>query len=206
MLELFHHPNFVSQASLIALEEAQARYRVTTVDFAAGEDRSPEFRAINPCGQVPALRLPNGTVITETVAIMCFLAQEYPDLALAPCDPRAYVAWISIMARMASTYHPTFTAIVRPDMKVDDEAARPKLQATARTHYSKYLSELDLRLSRSLWLIGEKHSLADSYAFVFYEWGARADFPMHEYRHFSLWHDRMLQRPPVQRAMEFEHR
>ena len=206
MLELFHHPGFVSLAALIALEEAGALYQCTPVDFAHGENRSPAFLAVNPYGQVPALKLPNGVVITETVAIMCYIAGEYRAATLAPTRPVEYALWIAAMARMASEYHPTFTRVVRPDMTVDGAAAQAEVQAAARTRYASHLAELDERLTASPWIVGEAHTLADAHAFVFFEWGTRAGFPMAEYERLRAWHERMLGREAVQRALASEMR
>jgi glutathione S-transferase len=204
MLELFHHPGFVSLAALIALEEAGASYRCTLVDFAHGENRRPAFLAINPYGQVPALKLPSGVVITETVAIMCYIANEYGAATLAPTNPIEYARWIAAMARMATEYHPTFNRVVRPDMTVDGATAQEDVQAAARERYASNLSELDARLSSSPWIVGEAYTLADAHAFVFYEWGTRAKFPMAEYELFNAWHERMLRREAVQRALASE--
>lgn len=201
MLELFHHPGFVSLASLIALEEAGAAYTSTVVDFANGGNRTPSYLAINPYGQVPALRLPSGDVLTETLAIMCYVAKEYSAAALAPSDPLRYAHWVAVMARMASTYHPTFTLVVRPDMIVDDPAAQAEVQTAARARYANHLAELDRQFRSTEWIMGDVFSLADAHALVFHEWGARANFAMGDYLHLTQWYQRMLARPAVARAL-----
>jgi glutathione S-transferase len=83
MLTLFYAPTACSLASHIALEEAQADFEARRVDFAAGEQRSPDYLAINPKGRVPALVTPRG-VLTETPAILAFIAQSFPEARLAP--------------------------------------------------------------------------------------------------------------------------
>ena len=87
MLKLFIAPNTCALASHIALEEAAARYKTVRIDFSANEQRKPEYLAINPKGRVPALATEHG-VLTETPAILAFIAQSFPQARLAPlADP-----------------------------------------------------------------------------------------------------------------------
>ena len=69
MLMLYYAPASSSMASHIALEEAGARYEIRFVDEDAGEQRTEAYLRINPRGKVPALRLADGTVLVENIAI-----------------------------------------------------------------------------------------------------------------------------------------
>ncbi len=77
MLQLYFTPGTCALASRIALEEAGADYSLVRVRFTAGEQRRPEYLAINPKGRVPALVTDRG-VLTETPAMLAFIAQSYP--------------------------------------------------------------------------------------------------------------------------------
>jgi glutathione S-transferase len=83
MLSLYYAPNTCALASHIALEEAGADYEPVFVDFAGGEQRKPDYLAINPKGRVPALVTERG-ILTETPAILAFIAQSFPAARLAP--------------------------------------------------------------------------------------------------------------------------
>ena len=83
MLKLFHTPGTCALASLIALEEAGAGFEKVRVNFKTDDQKKPEFLAVNPKGRVPALVTDQG-VLTETPAILTFIAQEFPDAGLAP--------------------------------------------------------------------------------------------------------------------------
>ena len=83
MLKLFYAPNTCALASHIALEEAGADYQTVRLDFRADEQRKPEYLAINPKGRVPALATDRG-ILTETPAILAFVAQSFPQAKLAP--------------------------------------------------------------------------------------------------------------------------
>ena len=82
MIKLYYSPGACSTASYLALEEAGADYSVERVNFAANQQQSPEYKAINPKGRVPAMITDRG-VLTETPAILAFIAQSYPNAKLA---------------------------------------------------------------------------------------------------------------------------
>ena len=85
MLRLFYNPKSCSLASVITLEEAGAEYELSLVDFSSQEQRGSEYLAINPKGRVPALVTDDG-VITETPAILTYVAQSFPAANLIPAD------------------------------------------------------------------------------------------------------------------------
>ena len=85
MLTLFYATNTCSLASHIALEDSGAAYEAKRLDFDAGDQRKPEFLKINPKGRVPALATEFG-ILTETPAILAFIAQSNPQANLAPVN------------------------------------------------------------------------------------------------------------------------
>jgi glutathione S-transferase len=103
MLKLFHGPNSCSLATLIVLEESGTDYEVITVNLGAGEQNRPEYRAINPKGRVPALVTDQG-ILTESPALMSYVAMRFPSANLAPVDD------VFAFAKMQS-----FNAGIRPD-------------------------------------------------------------------------------------------
>ena len=110
MLKLFHAWGSCSLASLIALEEAGADYDLAVMDTAAGDQRRPDYLAVNPKGRVPALVTDRG-ILTETPAILAFIAQSYPQANLAPLgDPFAFAraqAFNSYLCSMSTSLTPT---------------------------------------------------------------------------------------------------
>src|SRR5438105_3050683 len=85
MFTLYYAPHSCSLASHIALAEAGAAYRLKRIDFGKSEQREPHYLAINPKARVPAMVSPRG-ILTETPAILAFIAQSFPDAHLAPLD------------------------------------------------------------------------------------------------------------------------
>lgn len=82
---LFYSPGSCSLASHIALAEAGAAYELVRTDTKTGDQRRPEYLKVNPKGRVPALVTERGT-LTETPAILAFVAQSFPQARLAPLD------------------------------------------------------------------------------------------------------------------------
>src|SRR4051812_17808361 len=105
MLKLFDAPHTCALASHIALEEAGAEYETVRIDFSANEQRQPEYLAINPKGRVPSLVTDNG-VLTETPAILAFVAHRFPNARLAPVDdPFAFARVQAFNSYLCSTVH-----------------------------------------------------------------------------------------------------
>ena len=84
-LTLYLAPGTCAMPVRIALVEANAPHRIQRLDLAAGEQRSPAYLAINPKGRVPALVTERG-VLTETPALLLYVAQRFPEAQLAPLD------------------------------------------------------------------------------------------------------------------------
>src|SRR5262245_42823843 len=103
MFTLYYAPHTCSLASHIALEDAGARYELKRVDLRKTEQQSPGYLSINPRARVPAMVTPRG-ILTETPAILAFVAHSFPESGLAPIhDPFAFAelqAFIEHRSRM----------------------------------------------------------------------------------------------------------
>ena len=203
MLKLYYFPQLCSLASHVTLEETGAPYEVQMVDIMKGEQHGADYRSKNRNGQVPTLEI-DGKYLTETVAILHYLAKAFPDAHLAPADHALEAPWLAVMARMSSGMHPTFTRVVRPDFIVDEKSYAEAVSGKAREKYKDHLAELDEMIGEGPWLLGSQYTTADAQAMVFYNWGARAGFPMEDFKNFTSWKARMLDRPAVRKVLEEE--
>lgn len=105
MFALYYTPHTCSLASHIALEDAGAEYELRRIDFSKNEQQSPEYLRVNPKARVPALVTPHG-ILTETPAILTFIAQTFPQAALAPLnDPFAFAELQAFTSYLCSTLH-----------------------------------------------------------------------------------------------------
>ena len=105
MFTLYYAAHTCALASHIALEDAGAAYSLKRIDFRKAEQQSPGYLKINAKGRVPAMATPRG-ILTETPAILAFIAQSFPAAALAPLDdPFAFAELQSINSYLCATLH-----------------------------------------------------------------------------------------------------
>jgi glutathione S-transferase len=123
MLTLYYATNTCALASHIALEEAGAAFETRWVDFGAAEQTKPEYLKINPKGRVPALVTEHG-VLTETPAILAYIAQRHPEAGVAPLDdPFAFAELQAFMSYLCATVHVAHAHRARGYRWADDPAA-----------------------------------------------------------------------------------
>src|SRR5215218_9658512 len=104
MFKLYYAPGTCALASHIALEEAGAPYSAERLDFIANQQNSPEYLKINPKGRVPAMVTDRG-ILTETPAMLAFIAQSFPQAKLAPADAFAFAQAQAFNSYLCSTVH-----------------------------------------------------------------------------------------------------
>src|ERR1700693_4975166 len=122
-MKLYYAAHTCALASHIALEEAGADYSTVRIDFAANEQRRPEYLAINPKGRVPALVTDRG-ILTETPAMLAFIAQSFPQACLAPLDdPFAFARVQAFNSYLCSTVHVAHAHRMRSYRWADNPAA-----------------------------------------------------------------------------------
>jgi glutathione S-transferase len=201
-MTLFYFPGACSLASHIALEELAEPYETVKVDVLAGEQHQPSYRAINPHGKVPALATEHG-VLTETPAILTYLADRRPELGLLPSDPFTRAQALSTMVWLASSMHPAFARIWRGALLTDDASALPGIKAKAEASLRDHFAELDHRLTDAIWLLGD-FSVVDAYILVMRRWGSRVGFDMAHYPALVAHGNRMAARPSVERVLTHE--
>jgi glutathione S-transferase len=153
-LVLFHNPHSRAAMTRALLEELGAAFEPCVIDFRSNEQLSPEYRAINPMGKVPAIRH-DGVVVTETVAIFIYLADLYRDAGLAPAldDPGrgTYLRWLVFYA---ACFEPA----------IGDRAMKREPAPRAQSPYADYettVAAIEQALQPGPWLLGERFSAAD---------------------------------------------
>jgi glutathione S-transferase len=200
MLTLFYASGACSMAAHIVLEESGEKYEAKRMDLAKGEQKTAEYMKIHPLGRVPALKLDDGSPLSENTAILPFLGKRF---GLWPADPVKEAKALSVIGFFASTVHPAHAHIGRPERYTEDKSAFPGLQAMGKKAFHGYVKQIDEMCAGREWL-SDKYSVLDPYAFVFYVWGVRRELPMAELKNYSAFKDRMLKRPAVQRVVADE--
>jgi glutathione S-transferase len=204
MLKLFYSPGACSLASHIALAEAGAPYEAVRIDTAAGHQLKPEYRAINPKARVPALVTERG-VLTETVAILAFIAQSFPQAYLAPLeDPFAFGQVQAFNSYLASTVHVAHAHGRRGARWADDPAAHVAMKAKVASNMADCFGLIEAEMLKSPWVMGEAYTICDPYLFTIAGWleGDGVDIAQ-----FPKVHDhfrRMADRPAARKVLAEE--
>ena len=200
-MKLFYSPGVCSQAVHIALSEIGGEFEIEKVDLATKKtETGADFAEVNPLGYVPALELDDGDVILEAPAILQYLADENPETDLAP-EPgsRERLRLQEHLNFVASEFHKSFGpffAAVKPEGALLEQAMN-KLRSR--------LAELDRRLADGRdYLMGERFTVADAYAFVVASWARVVNLDMAEWPHVAGYVDRVKARPAVQSVLTRE--
>src|SRR5580700_8863241 len=153
-ITLFHSPNTRSSGALTLLEELGVPYELHVLNMKAGEQRRPEYLAINPMGKVPALRH-GDALVTEQVAIFLYLADLFPEARLAPPldDPLRgpYLRWMVF-------YAACFEPAVIDSATHRDPAPQPM---SPYGDFETMLRTLTDQLAKGPYLLGERFTAAD---------------------------------------------
>ncbi|WOX54624.1 glutathione S-transferase family protein [Aeromonas sp. CD] len=200
-LTLYLTPGTCAMAVRIALVEAGAPHQIRRVDFASGEQRSPAYLAINPKGRVPALVTERG-VLTETPALLLYVAQRFPDAKLAPLnDPFLLARMQEVNSFLASTVHVAHAHSRRAARWADDEQAIAAMQAKVPRNMRDGFSQIENNYLAGPWVLGEQFSLADIYLFVVASWLEGDRVTISEFPKVADHYRRMLARPGVQQGL-----
>ena len=170
MYTLYYAPGTCALASHITLEEAGAPYQAVKLDFRNNEQRSDAYLKINSKGRVPALATPDG-VLSETPAILAFIAQKFPQAGLAPTDPYRFAVAQSFNSYLCSTVHVSHAHRMRGHRWVDDnpaaiEAMQRKVPANMRAAFEL----VEQQLLAGPWVLGNVYSVCDPYLFTLARW------------------------------------
>lgn len=198
----YYAPRTVSLAAHIVLEEVQADYEARQLDFSATEQRSSRYLGINPKGRVPALDTGDG-VLTETPAILGYLAQTYPQANLAPLDDAFGFARVQeFNSYLCATVHVAHAHRVRGFRWVDNEDAIKAMQAKVPSNMRDCFTLIEQNMFAGPWVLGEQYSICDPYLFTIANWlegdGVNiGDFPI-----INEHHTRMRERPAVREVLQ----
>ncbi|MDP2221995.1 MAG: glutathione S-transferase family protein [Hydrogenophaga sp.] len=203
-LKLFFAPGACSFVPHAMLELAGAAFEPVSVKLHKGEQRSPEYLALNPRGQVPVL-VDGGEVVTQIVTILLHLDAQFPEAGILPASGMARTRALQTLTWMNNTVHPTFTHVFMPQKFTDDEAAQKAIRTFAIERYRELLGEIEaLAAQAAPWMTGEQPGALDAYALTLLRWGGYAginptDFP-------ATWDlaQRFAALPAVARAVERE--
>src|SRR5260221_6993328 len=157
MLKLYYPPGTCALASHIALEEAGAAYAAERVDFKNSQQTSPDYLAINPKGRVPALVTDRG-VLTETPAILAFIAQTTPSAKLMPEDPFGFAQAQSFNSYLCSTVHVAHAHKGRGYRWAAEESSFADMKRKVPESMAAAFLFIECDMLKGTWLMGEQYT------------------------------------------------
>ncbi|HEU4428793.1 MAG TPA: glutathione S-transferase N-terminal domain-containing protein [Myxococcota bacterium] len=206
MFTLYLAPNTCALASLIALEEAGAPYRIARVDFAKTAQRAPEYLALNPKGRVPALVTDEG-ILTETPAILAYVAQMFPEGQLAPLASLFDFARAQAFnSYLCSTVHVAHAHRMRGHRWVDptDAHAIAAMQRKVPQSVGAAFALIEDGMLEGPWVLGERYSICDGYLFTLAQWLEADGVDLARLPRVLDHRRRVAERPAVKRALAAE--
>ncbi len=166
--KLYWSPFTASLAPMAVLEEIGVDYEGIQVDRSAKQQKSAEYLALNPCGLIPAMVLPDGRALFETAAMVMHLCDQHSAAHLAPpaSDPDRphFYQW---MLYLANTPQPTFRRCHYPERFAADEEDVRKRGIDALIGEFAIVEDA---LSRGEWLLGGRFSACDIYLYMLTTW------------------------------------
>lgn len=180
-MQLYYAPGTISVAVAIALEEAGLDYEAVKIDFANKEQLSPAYAQINPKSRVPALAV-DGGILTETGALLDYIADIAPEAGLRPSDPVLLARMREVMYYLASTMHVNHAHKLRGSRWASKTSSYKDMQAKVPQTMADSCAHLSQYGLRGPFVLGDEVSLADCYLYVVCTWlegdgVTLADFP-----------------------------
>ena len=204
MDRLYYAPGAASMLVHWLLIELDVPHELVRVDTAAGQQKSPEYLALNPNGVVPTL-IDDGQPRFECSALAMLLADRHADAGLAPAqdDPRrpAYLQW---MFHLANAVQPLFRIWWYPH-EVAGEANRELVLEQVRPRIEAAWDRLDAHLgAHGPYLLGDHATAADFYLAMLMRWSRNMPQPATTWPHLAALAQRMKMRPSFKALYEIE--
>jgi glutathione S-transferase len=195
-MQLYFAPQTISVAVAIALEEAGLNYEAIKIDFAGKEHMSQAYAQINPKGRVPALAI-DGGILTETGALLEYIADLAPTAELRPRDPLLLARMREVMYYLASTMHVNHAHKMRGSRWASKTSSYKDMQARvpeSMTACCAHISQFGLR---GPFVLGDTVSLADCYLYVICTWLSGDGVELAGFPKIQSFMTAMEQRPSV---------
>jgi glutathione S-transferase len=204
MLTLYYAAHTCSLASHIALADAGAVYELKRIDFRTGEQQSPDYLRINPKGRVPALATQRG-ILTETPAMLAFIAQGFPEAGLAPADDAfAFAELQAFNSYLCSTVHVAHAHRMRGQRWADEETSLADMKRKAPRSVGACFETIETHMLRGPWVMGDRYTIADPYLFTLAQWLEADGVDLTRIPRVIEHRSRMAGRPNVRKAIAEE--
>jgi glutathione S-transferase len=206
VLKLYYTASTCSLATHIVLEEVGADYSTVRIDFATAQQTSPEYLKINPKGRVPALVTDEG-VLTETPAMLVYVAQRFPQARLAPMEDPFFFAQIqSFNSYLCSSVHVAHAHRMRGHRWVDADDAHSisAMQRKVPESVGAGFGMIEREMLKGPWVMGDQYTICDPYLFTLAQWLEKDGVDPARIPRVMDHRRRMSERPGVKKAIAEE--
>ena len=203
MLTLYYAPGTCALATHLALEFSGAPYEAKRLDLRQQQQRSPEYLRVNPRGRVPALVTERG-VLTETPALLQYIAQSFPQAGLAPLDDAFLLArGNEFNSFLCSTVHVNHAHRGRGYRWVDadDTAALEAMKKKVPQTMAESFTLIEEGMLRGPWVLGERFSTSDLYLYTLTRWLGGDGVDLNRFPRVADHLRRMEAQPQVQKII-----
>ena len=198
-MKLYYSPGACSLSPHIALLEAGLPYDLVKVDLKAKKlESGDDYLAVNPKGQVPALGLDGGELVTEGPVIVQYIADQAAGKNLAPANGSPERRKLQeLLTFLNGELHKNFSPLFQP-IFADD------VKDFFRTRLTSKFKYLDAQLAGHDYLMGQQFTVADGYLFTLLRWADAHKLDLSMFKNLVAYKDRVAARPKVQEALEKE--
>ena len=197
-MKLYYSAGACSLSPHIVLRELGNKFELEAVDLGTKKTKSgKDYTKINPKGYVPALELENGEVLTEGPAIVQYLADKANSDILPKAGTMERYRAMEMLNYITSELHKSMGSLF-------DKSITPEAQKATIDKISKRVDHLDTILGKHPYVLGDKFSVADAYAFTVLGWGKWVGVDLAKWKNVSEFMKRMETRPAVQAALQAE--
>ena len=197
-MNLYYAPGACSLAPHIVMREAGFPVELKKVDLKAKQFEGGDYKTVNGKGYVPALKLDDGSVLTEAPVVMQYLADQKPESGLAPkagsMERYRLQEWLNFIT---SELHKGMGNFFNP-------ALTDEWRKAVTDRLSLRMDWLAKQLEGRNYLMGDKFTVADAYLFVILNWAAPSKFDLSKWPVLQEYHKRVAARPKVQEALKAE--
>ena len=201
MFKLYYATGTCALATYITLEEAGADYTAERLSFKDNQQTSPDYLAINPKGRVPALVTDRG-VLTETPAMLAYIAQTFPKAKLAPLDdPFDFAQVQSFNSYLCSTVHINHAHKMRGYRWAADESSFADMKRKVPETMAASFALIERDMLKGPWVMGEQYTVCDPYLYTIALWLEGDGVDLAPLPKVAAHRQRMSERPAVQKVL-----
>jgi len=205
MFKLYYAPATCALASHITLAEAGADYATERIDFKVNQQNSPDYLKINPKGRVPALVTDRG-ILTETPAMLAYIAQSFPQAGLAPLDdPFAFAQVQSFNSYLCATLHVAHAHKLRGARWATEESSFADMKRMIPKSVGACFALIERNMLRGPWVMGESYTICDPYLYTVALWLEGDGVDLASLPKVADHRKRMSERPAVQKVLAEEN-